>query len=61
MHHTPNLRATQYLSEKIFHTEVVLSVDVPHIWFCTEGEPPPPREDKCVSENAGFFLIKTPK
>jgi hypothetical protein len=29
-------RATQYLSEKAVHTEVVLRVDVPHMWFRTE-------------------------
>jgi hypothetical protein len=42
------------------HTKVVLGVDVRHMQFRTEGEPPPPHEDKCVSEKAGFLLIKTP-
>jgi hypothetical protein len=37
MHHTLNPRATQYLSEKNVHTQVVLCVDVPHMWFRTEG------------------------
>jgi hypothetical protein len=58
-HPTPKPRATQYLSEKIVHTEVVLRVDVRHMWFRTEGELSPPCQDKCVCEKAGFFLIKT--
>jgi len=34
-------------------------VDVRHMWFRTEGEPSPPRQDERVCEKAGFFLIKT--
>ena len=52
---TPNPSATQYLSESIFHTEVVFRVkemvfrvDVRYMWFRTKGEPPPPHEKKCV-------------
>jgi hypothetical protein len=35
-------------------------MDVRHMQFRTEVEPPPPHEDKCVFEKAGFLLIKTP-
>ena len=44
-----------------FHREVVLRVGVCHMWIHREGEPPPPHEDKCVSEKASFLLIKTRK
>jgi hypothetical protein len=33
---------------EIVHTEVVLPVDVRHMQFRTEGEPPPQQEDKSV-------------
>ena len=39
--------------------EVVVRVDMLHMWFRTEGDPSPLREDECVSEKAGIFLIKT--
>jgi hypothetical protein len=49
MHHTLNLSSTQYLSENIVHTEVVIREDVFHMWFLTVGEPPAPHEAKmCV-------------
>jgi hypothetical protein len=57
LHHTPNPRATQYLLEKIIHRGVVCGVDMPHMWFRAESEPPLPHEDKCVSEKVGFLPI----
>ena len=37
MHLTLNSRATQYLAEKVGHTEAMLCGDVPHMSFRTEG------------------------
>jgi hypothetical protein len=36
----------QYLSERIIHREMVIRVDVRHMWIRTDGDPPPPHEDK---------------
>jgi hypothetical protein len=33
---------------EIVHTEMVLPVDVRHMWFRTDGEPPHPHEGKSV-------------
>jgi hypothetical protein len=41
---------------EIVHTEAVLRVDVPHMWFRRNGEAPPPHEDKnvCRRKEASF-------
>lgn len=54
-----NPSATPYLSETIVRREVVLRMHVRHMWFRTEGKPPPLYEDNSVFENADFLLINT--
>jgi hypothetical protein len=46
------------LGENCSHREMVIRVDVPHMWFRIEGEPPPPHEDKSTLERE-FFPINT--